>query len=84
MMANESRVSVIAIVVLVLVVGVVGYYVLNAPDRRDSGQKISDAIDALPKGIDKASDQLKSRTPGEKLNDAAKDAGSDIKKSLNQ
>ncbi len=69
---------------LVIVIGVIGYYVLNAPDRRDGGQKIADAINELPNGVDKASRQLKDRTPGEKLGDAAKDAGDDLKKATNQ
>jgi hypothetical protein len=62
----------------------VGYTILNAPDRRSAGQKIGDAIDELPGGMEKASRQLENRTPGEKLGDAVKDAGDDIKKSTNQ
>lgn len=58
---------------LVAVIGIVGYYVLNAPDQRSAGEKIGDAID-----------QLGDRTPGEKLGDAVKDAGDDIKKATNQ
>lgn len=46
---------------LVVVIGIVSYYVLNAPDRRSPGEKIGDAID-----------QLEDRTPGEKLSDAIK------------
>ena len=69
---------------LVIVIGILGYYVLNAPDRRSAGDKIGDAINELPNGIDKASRQLEDRTPGEKLSDAAKDAGDDLKKATNQ
>ena len=71
-------------IVLVIGIAVIGYYVLNTPDHRSDGQKVNDAISALPKGIDKAADELKSRTPGEKLNDAAQDIGADVKKSINQ
>jgi hypothetical protein len=49
---------------LVAVIGIVGYFVLNAPDRRSPGEKIGDAID-----------QLQDRTPGEKLGDAVHNAG---------
>lgn len=69
---------------VVVVIAIIGYNILNAPDRRDAGQKISDAIDELPNGLDKASRQLESRTPGEKLSDVAKDTGDDIKKVTNQ
>ena len=83
-MTYQPKLNFIAIAILVIGLGVVGYYVLNTPDKRDSGQKISDAISALPQGIDKASEQLKDRTPGQKLDDAAKDAASDVKKAINQ
>ena len=69
---------------LVAVIGFVGYSVLNAPDRRSAGDKIGDAINELPNGVDKAARQLEDRTPGDKLNDAAKDAGDDLKKATNQ
>lgn len=79
---NQSRFLMIA--ALIIIAGVVGYYVLNAPDRRSAEEKISDAINELPKGLDKAARQLEDRTPGEKLGDVVKDAGDDIKKSTNQ
>ena len=69
---------------LVVVVGFVAYSVLNAPDKRSGGDKIDDAINELPNGVDKAARQLEDRTPGDKLNDAAKDAGDDLKKTTNQ
>jgi hypothetical protein len=74
----------ILIVCLVAVVGLVGYSVLNAPDRRSAGDKIGDAINELPNGAEKAARQLEDRTPADKLNDAAKDAGDDLKKATNQ
>ncbi len=69
---------------LVMVIGIVGYYILTAPDKRNAGEKLSDAINELPNGVDKASRQLENRTPADKLNDAAKDAGDDLKKATNQ
>lgn len=72
------------IIALVIAVGVVGYSILNAPDKRDAGTKISDAIDELPNGVDKAARQLESRTPADKLEDAASDARENLKKSTNQ
>ena len=69
---------------LAIFIGVIGYSILTAPDRRGAGEKLADAIDELPNGLDKASRQLEDRTPGEKLSDAAQDAGDDIKKATNQ
>ena len=67
-----------------LLVAVLGYYVLNAPDNRDPAQKVGDALNELHKGPDKAVRQLESRTPGDKLKDAVKDEKADVKKAINQ
>jgi len=83
-MAPQPKGKFLTVIVLVVVIVIAGYYVLNAPDKRDAGQKISDAINELPNGVDKAARQLKDRTPGEKLEDAAKDKEADIKKATNQ
>jgi hypothetical protein len=83
-MTTQPQGKFLIMAALVIVIGIVGYYVLNAPDRRSAGDKIGDAINELPNGIDKASRQLKDRTPGQKLGDAAKDAGNDLKKATNQ
>ena len=82
-MAQQSQSNVLMIIVLVIVVGIAAY-VLNAPDKRNPVQKLGDAIEQLPKGTDKAARELKDRTPGEKLGDAVKDEGDDVKKSTNQ
>lgn len=70
-------------VIIVVVVAVVAWAVLTMPDQRTTGQKIGDAVDALPSGIDKAARQLENRTPGERLGDAVKDAGDNIKQNTN-
>ncbi len=71
----------IALVVIVLLV--VGYFMLVQPDQRTEAQKIGDAIQELPNGVEKAERQLEDRTPGEKLNDVANDTKEDIKKATN-
>ena len=67
-------------IIIVIVLGVILWGALTMPDQRSSGQKIGDAVDALPQGVDKAARQLEDRTPGEKLGDAVKDAGENIKR----
>ena len=37
----------LAAIVLVVILAIVGFYVLTAPDRRTGGEKIGDAIDEL-------------------------------------
>lgn len=74
----------IGIAALVAAIAIGGYLVLNTPDQRSTGDKIGDAINELPNGVDKAARQLEDRTPGEKLGDVIEDAGNDAKKAINQ
>jgi len=60
-------------VVLIIIVAVLAYGFLTMRDQRSTGQRIGDAIDALPHGADKAEQQLEDRTPGQKLGDKIKD-----------
>jgi hypothetical protein len=83
-MPQQPQGKTLMMIGLVVILAVIGFYVLNAPDRRSAGDKIGDAINELPNGVDKAARQLEDRTPGDKLNDAAKDAGDDLKKATNQ
>lgn len=72
---NQSSVSKMVLVAVVVgVIGIGGYYVLNAPDNRTAGERIGDAVDELPDGLDNAARELESRTPAEKLGDDIKDA----------
>lgn len=71
-------------VIIIGLIALIGYYLLNAPDRRDPGQKIGDAVNELHNGPVKAARQLENRTPGEKLQDVIQDEKHDIKKSINQ
>jgi gas vesicle protein len=70
--------KVLITVALIIAIAAVGYFVLNAPDQRTTGEKIGNAIDELPNGADEAVKQLEDRTLGEKLDDAVKDAGNDL------
>ena len=62
----------------------IGYALLTMPDHRTTGQRVGDAIDALPQGLDKAEQQLEKRTPGERFGDAVKDMGDSIKDHTSQ
>ncbi len=57
---------------------------MTKPDPRNTSEKLADAVEELPNGIDKAARQMEDRTPAEKLGDAAEDAGDDLKKATNQ
>lgn len=49
---------------------IVVIFLLNLPDKRSGPERIGDAVEALPQGVDKAGDQLKDRNPIEKAGDA--------------
>jgi len=82
MAANTNRN--ILLIFIIVVLGVLAWVVLTMPDQRSAGQKIGDAVDALPNGIGNAAEQLEDRTPGEKLGDSVKDVGQDIKESTDR
>ncbi len=54
----------------VAILVIIAVFVLNMPDNRSGPQRIGDAVETLPKGVDKAGDQLKDRNPVEKAGDA--------------
>jgi hypothetical protein len=83
-MSNKPTATYLLIAVVIVSISIIGYNVLNAPDRRDATTRISDAVDELPNGINKAARQLESRTPAEKIEDAAHDMGDDLKRTTNQ
>lgn len=80
--SSSSR-SLMALLIVV-VLAAIAWAILTMPDQRTTGEKIGDAVDALPQGVDKAAQQLENRSPGEKLGDAVKDTGDDIKNATNR
>lgn len=46
---------------------------MNLPDNRTAGERIGDAVDTLPQGVDAAAEQLEDRTPAERLGDNIKE-----------
>ena len=83
-MTAQPQGKFILVAALAVIIAIIGYDVLNAPDKRDAGEKFSDAVNELPNGVDKAARQLKDRTPGEKLSDAVSDENEKIKHATNQ
>ncbi len=71
-MSNNTKT--ITIVFAVAIVAIVGIFVLNAPDRRSTGDKIGDAIERLDEGVDDAARELENRTPAERIQDELNDA----------
>jgi multisubunit Na+/H+ antiporter MnhB subunit len=67
------------VVALVIVLGFLTYSFLRTPDQRTFTDRVGDAFHALPQGVNKASEQLEDRTPGQKLGDAIKDTGDKVK-----
>jgi len=69
----NSQARTILIVLGVLLVGALGYSFLTRPDDRNVVQKVGDAIER------EDTRELQDRTPGERIEDAAKDVKEDIK-----
>lgn len=80
---NKTSNSIIALAIVVIL-AILAYGFLTMPDRRSGTEKLGDAIHELPNGADKAARQLEDRTPGEKIGDAVKDAGDDIKRNTDK
>lgn len=77
---SNSQIGKPLLIFLIAAVAALGaFVVLTMPDQRTAGEKVGDAIDALPQGMDKAARELQDRTPGERVGDAVKDAGDAIK-----
>ena len=69
---------------IIIAIGAVAFAMLNAPDNRNTAERVGDAVKELPNGVDKAADQLKDRTPTEKLGDAVDDIGAKVRKVTNR
>ena len=74
----------ILILLVICLISFAGYQVLNMKDKRASGERMGDAIDAISGGASKAGEQLQDRTPLEKLGDTVKSVGDDINEKTNQ
>ncbi|WKL58436.1 hypothetical protein Q1W73_05475 [Asticcacaulis sp. ZE23SCel15] len=67
---NKNLVIASIIGLLVIVAAAV---FMNMPDNRTAGERVGDAVDTLPQGVDKAAEQLEDRTPAERLGDNIKE-----------
>jgi hypothetical protein len=75
---NSSNAKTLLVVLIVLVVGVLAWNAMRMPDQRTSGERIGDAVDTLPQGVDEAAEELGDRTPAERMGDAVDDMGENV------
>lgn len=61
-----------------LLIAVAAVVFMNMPDNRSAGERIGDAVDTLPQGVDAAADQLEDRTPAERLGDDLKEGAETV------
>jgi len=78
--SNRNLLTLLIALLLVLAL----YSTLTMPDRRTTTERVGDAIHDLPKGIDKAQEQLKDRTPAQKLGDSVRDAEDNAQRSTSR
>ena len=64
----------------VAIIAIVAIFLLNLPDRRGPAERVGDAVEALPHGVDKAAKQLDDRNPVEKAGDAIQKKADDASK----
>ncbi len=75
---------------VVIVVAFFAWNALQAPDNRGAGQRVDDAINELTSSdgrgvgekLDDAGSQLRDRSGAERVGDGLRDAGRDIKESI--
>ena len=77
-MINERYKTPIVLITIVII-ALLAYVILTQRNQSSTMEKVGNAIQELPQGVDKAARQLEDRTPGEKLGDSVKDAGEKIK-----
>jgi hypothetical protein len=71
----------LGVLVLIIAAIIIAAVFLTRPDSRTAGERIGDAAQSLENGdLKDAGRQLERRTPGQKLGDAVKDTGEDIKR----
>ena len=68
---NSTVVTLLAILIIA-VVAVAAVYLMQ--DHRSTGQRVGDAITALPQGPGKAVDKLGDQSPAQNVKDNVKDA----------
>jgi hypothetical protein len=64
---NKSSGMTFGVLALVAVVAIAIF--VSLPDRRTTGERVGDAVEALPHGVDKAADQLEDKSPAERAGD---------------
>lgn len=68
---------------VVLVLAAIAIVVfLNMPDRRTGSEKLGDAVEALPHGVDKAADELGDKPPAERAADKVEEKVDEVKADL--
>jgi hypothetical protein len=70
--------------IAVVVIGLLAWVVLSAPDNRTTGERVGDAIDELPNGLDEAGQELQDKSAADRVGDAVEDAGDELERDLSE
>lgn len=81
--SNSKSTVLIMVVAVIALLAIVAYAIMQAPDRRSTGERVGDAVSNLSDGVDNAAEQLQDRTPAQKLGDAVEDAGDKVQDATN-
>lgn len=78
---STSNSGMIAAIIAVLAIIAVVVF-LNLPDRRTPSEKLGDAVEAVPDGLDKAAGELSDKPPAERAGDSVKSAYDEARSDL--
>ena len=84
MQRSSSRGGALLTALIILIVIIAGIWLLNAHSHRTVGDRIGDAVDALPQGVSKAAGELTDKSNLEKAGDALKDTGEAASSAVSQ
>ena len=79
--SGNTGVLVILAVAVIAIVAVAAIYLMQ--DHRTGGQRVGDAIEALPHGVDKAANKLDDQPPAQNVERNLDDAGKKVERKLN-
>ena len=74
----------IILLAIVLIAVIIGFAYYSGKDNRTSGERIGNAIDAAPQGLDKAAAQLENRSGEERAKDDANRIGDQAQSQYSQ
>lgn len=78
--SNNKSTMIVMIIAVVALLAIISYALIQAPDRRTTGEKLGDAVNNITDGVEDAGRSMQNRTPAQKIGDAVEDAGDKVER----